>query len=312
MRLTVFAAGMVAALGQAVAGELPPGDHQGSLLWEGRARTWLLHVPPGAPADRAGQARPLVIALHGAGGTGENFAGETRFSTEADLRGFLVAYPDGTGAEPTRLTWNAGFCCGYAIANKIDDVGFLGQLVAAVSRTAIVDPRRIYLAGASNGGMLSYRAAAETTERYAAVATVAAAIGGTTRFGEFYQISAPKRPLPILMVHGRRDPYVLFEGGVSPVLGYPLRRNLAVADAWRFWSEADHCAGEPSRGEPDPGRLVRVSLAHCAADTEITLWEITQGEHNWPGDIVFPREAAGETGNVAGVIFDFFQRHAAP
>jgi polyhydroxybutyrate depolymerase len=251
--------------------------------------------------------------LHPRGDYARQFETYSGMSHQADAAGFVVVYPDGlAGPDDPARSWNAGFCCGYAIANKVDDVGFLAQLIAAVGRATPVDARRVYLVGASNGGMLSYRAAAEATERYAAVATVAAAIGGTTRFGEYYHIPAPKRPLPILIVHGRRDPYVLFDGGVSPVLGYPLRRNLAVADAWRFWAEADHCAGEPSRGEPDPGRLVRVNLAQCAAGTEITLWEITQGEHNWPGDVDFPREAGGETGGIAGVIFDFFQRHAAP
>ena len=83
MRFLLVVAGLVATLGPAAAGELAPGDHQGSLLWEGRARTWLLHVPPAV--DR--QPRPLVIALHGAGGTGDTFAAETRFSAEADAHG---------------------------------------------------------------------------------------------------------------------------------------------------------------------------------------------------------------------------------
>jgi polyhydroxybutyrate depolymerase len=308
MRFLLVVAGLVSTLGPAAAGELAPGDHQGSLLWEGRARTWLLHVPP--PVDR--QPRPLVIALHGAGGTGDTFAGETRFSAEADAHGVLVAYPDGTGAEPNRLTWNAGFCCGYALANKVDDVGFLARLVAAVAADTPVDPHRVYLAGASNGAMLGYRAAAEMSERYAAIASIAGAIGGTSRLGEFYQIPTPQRAVPVLIVHGRHDPYVLFEGGVSPVLGYPLRRNLAVADAWRFWSEADRCSGEPSRAEPDPGRLVRLSLTGCADGAEIILWEIAQGEHNWPAEVAFPREAAGESGSVAGLVFAFFGRHVAP
>src|SRR4051812_30706104 len=85
---------LVAALAALLAGGLPRAeDRPGSLLWEGRPRTWTLHVPPG---DRPGP-RPLVIALHGAGGTGDGFARETGFAGEADARGFLVAFPDGTG-----------------------------------------------------------------------------------------------------------------------------------------------------------------------------------------------------------------------
>jgi polyhydroxybutyrate depolymerase len=297
---------LIAALAAVLAG-LPAraDDRPGSLLWEGRARTWTLHLPPG---DAAGP-RPLVIALHGAGGTGDGFARETGLSGEADAHGFLVAFPDGTGGEPGRLTWNAGFCCGYALANQVDDVGFLREMIAAIGRETPVDRRRVYLTGMSNGAMLAYRAAAEMSELYAAAAPVAGAIGGTNRLGESFHIATPQRPVPLLIVHGRRDPYILFDGGVSPVLGYPLRRNLAVADALRFWGDADGCAGAPVRTEDARRGLVHLAWRHCTG-AELGLWEITGGEHWWPGDIGFPPEEAGERGSFAGLLFAFFARHA--
>jgi polyhydroxybutyrate depolymerase len=304
---------LAAALGAAVlAGSVPARagaeDRQGSLLWEGRPRTWTLHVPPGDAAT----PRPLVIALHGAGGTGDAFAEETKLGAEADARGFLVAFPDGTGADPARLTWNAGFCCGYAVLNRIDDVGFLLRLIESVGRDRPVDLRRVYLAGMSNGAMLAYRAAAENSERYAAIATVAGAIGGTNRRGEFFQIPTPRYPVPLVIVHGRRDPYVLFDGGVSPVLGYPLRRNLAVIDALRFWADVDGCPGEPTPSATGRDNLVHTGWTNCAGGGEISLWEITDAEHWWPGETPFPRAAAGKSGSFAGLLFSFFARHARP
>ena len=50
-----------------VAGEAAPGDHNGEIRHGGIQRTYRLHVPPKRRADGA---TPLVIALHGGGGTG--------------------------------------------------------------------------------------------------------------------------------------------------------------------------------------------------------------------------------------------------
>src|SRR4051794_10844394 len=50
--------------------------------------TALLHVPEGARAPL-----PLVMAFHGAGGTGRGMAGYSGLSATADRYGFAVLYP---------------------------------------------------------------------------------------------------------------------------------------------------------------------------------------------------------------------------
>jgi poly(3-hydroxybutyrate) depolymerase len=54
-------------------------------------RRALLHLPPAASA---GRPVPLVIAFHGAQGTGVGLRNGTGFNDAADLRDVLVAYPD--------------------------------------------------------------------------------------------------------------------------------------------------------------------------------------------------------------------------
>jgi poly(3-hydroxybutyrate) depolymerase len=55
------------------------------------ALTYALHVPAGFRPN----VGALVIALHGAGGTGPSFERSTGFSAKADQAGFAVIYPDG-------------------------------------------------------------------------------------------------------------------------------------------------------------------------------------------------------------------------
>lgn len=76
------------------AAPLPPGDHARTLRHRSQDRSFLLHVPPQAAA---GRPLPLVVGLHGGGGSHATFAAKTGFSALADREGFLVAYPDGSG-----------------------------------------------------------------------------------------------------------------------------------------------------------------------------------------------------------------------
>src|SRR5258708_34436744 len=109
----------------------------------------------------------------------------------------------------------------------------------------------------SNGGMLSYQLAAAHPEWFAAIAPVSATIGGTSRAGDRFVIAAPDRPVPVMIIHGLKDPFVLFEGGSSSLLRYPKRSNLGVAEALSFWTAADGCAAPPALSEPVPDRLRR-------------------------------------------------------
>ena len=91
--------------------------------------------------------------------------------------GFIVAYPEGTGrAMAGRFTWNTGSKLphGWAERRNIDDVSFVRDLIAKLSRDYAVDPRRIYAIGMSKGGMLAYHLACQMSDVFAAVAAVAA------------------------------------------------------------------------------------------------------------------------------------------
>jgi len=88
-----------------IPGLLPDGDTVRELEVEGRTRRYLVHVPAGSDATKPA---PVVLVLHGAGTNGRMMPLVTGFSAKADREGFIVAYPDGTGAAGPLLVWNAG------------------------------------------------------------------------------------------------------------------------------------------------------------------------------------------------------------
>src|SRR3970040_1470534 len=133
-----------------------------TMRFGGLERTYLLHVPGGFP-----QGRPagLVFVLHGGGGTGRNMERMTRFSELADREGFIAVYPDAV-----ERNWNDGRDAPNIRAQQenVDDVGFIGALIALLTREFGIDPRRVHSTGISNGAFMSQRLAGELRGRSAA------------------------------------------------------------------------------------------------------------------------------------------------
>ena len=80
----------------------------------------------------------------------------------------------------------------------------------------IADPSRVFLTGASNGGVMSMRAGCELGSRIAGIAPVVANLPVD------WQCRA--HGLPALLIHGTEDEFMPFAGG--KVAGTKLHRNL--------------------------------------------------------------------------------------
>jgi len=125
----------------------------------GARRSYLLHIPVNFnPKKKV----PLILVIHGAFSTPKQMEEQSDFSDLADRENILVAYPAGAyGLFGLFQHWNAGHCCGKAASDSTDDVGFLVNVINDITNRFNVDTTRIYMVGFSNGGMLTYRFAAE-------------------------------------------------------------------------------------------------------------------------------------------------------
>ena len=189
---------------------LAAGSHEITLTTsDGLSRKYLIYIPSGVAQTTAA---PVLLNLHGGGGSAAGAVFSTRLNETADSEGFIAVYPEGipapagTPATPY-ATWNAGICCGEAAAVNVDDVGFIDAVLDDLELRTLVDQSRIYISGLSNGAIMAHRIACETPERFAAMVSVAAPstlIPGSC---------IPQRRIPTLMVHGVADPCVSCEGG---------------------------------------------------------------------------------------------------
>jgi len=271
-----------------------------------RRRRALACVPAAAPPP-AGW--PLVLAFHGGQTHPEmmrRFSGLDAFAAAGRA---VVVYPAGTGSREDILTWNGGNCCGQALVDQVDDVGFARELVADVAGRLPVDPRRIHATGMSNGAMMAYRLAAEMADRIASIAPVAGPLALAS--------VAPSRPVPVLHFHGTLDQFTPLEGGVG-------RRSVTrvahrpVLDGLLDWVRADGCPPEPRR-EPVPCTddgitIERFTWGPGRDDSEVVFYRLEGGGHTWPGrtpDSFFLGPSALSL-DANELIWRFFDRHPLP
>lgn len=69
------------------------------------------------------------------------------------------------------LTWNATHCCGYAMENNANDIGFISALIDKAIAQYGVDKSRIYVTGMSNGAMMTHQLAIALPNKITAIAT---------------------------------------------------------------------------------------------------------------------------------------------
>jgi polyhydroxybutyrate depolymerase len=264
------------------------GDVEHSLAVGSSTRTYLLHVPAGAPAGPL----PLVVVFHGGGGNARNGARMSGMDAKADEGKFVAAYPNGSGPMAgTLLTWNTWQCCGYALDNHIDDVAFVRAMVEDIARGQSIDRKRIFATGMSNGGMMTYRVGCEMADVFAAIAPVAGALDTES--------CKPSRPVSIVVFHGKADDRIRFEGGV-PLKSADFRHtrnDKPVSYAIDFWKRENRCEATASRDRK--GNVNHEAYACGATSTAVELYAIDGHGHAWPhGEI-----------SATDLMWDFFTRH---
>lgn len=285
-----------------------PGRTRYTLESGGIQRNYVLHLPPQFSRDHIW---PLVIALHPFAGTGPMMARTTGFDGIADEEGFVVCYPEGVtflwNGDPTDESKGL-------LVEDADDVGYISELIDHLVAEYGADPARIYITGASNGGLMTERLACALSDRIAAAAPVM-----ITLPEEFPAWCDSANPVPMMMILGVEDPFFPWEGG--PVEQGPTRtqRYLSAADTVAFWVGKNNAATEPVVAalpdiDPNDGtRVYRENHAALENGADFAFYRVVGGGHTWPGSELNVLESIAGVGRVSRdfdasrAIWDFFK-----
>jgi polyhydroxybutyrate depolymerase len=258
-----------------------------------------------APEQDDDALHPLVIMLHGGGGSGARSRGWLGLDELAQERGFFVVYPDGLGT-----SWNYG--AGIRTPGGVirpDDVGFLTWLIDTLAAEYPIDTTRVFVAGMSDGAQMVYRFACVAPERLAGVAGVASTLA--VGIAE----DCTTQPLPMLLIHGSAD----------PIISWDRRYNNAgelvyfsATDSFTFWARRNGCdetadaiaVEDLADVDVDDSSSVRYLRAGvCDDDAEVRFYGVIGGGHTWPShpfDVEFELGALNRDIDASEVIMDWF------
>lgn len=276
-------------------------DFYHTLSFGGRQRTYEVHLPP----KYDGKTKlPVVLNLHGGGGNAKIHRVQSLMDYTANFCNFIVVYPEGTAVLDKAYTWNAGICCSYAVTNKVDDVGFIRAVLDELPKQYAIDTKRVYATGMSNGAMMCYRLACELPDRIAAICAVSASMG--------VDGPQPKRPVPIMEIHGLKDPNAPFAGGIGPnALSKVQHKPVREVIAW--WVAVNRCKTRPTGVTNDPVYTMEYYDPGAGRPgAPVVLYIMNEGGHTWPGGIdVTPNSGTGKhitNFNSDRVMWEFFRQ----
>jgi polyhydroxybutyrate depolymerase len=263
----------------------------------GLMRSFILHVPEGY---NGAKPLPLVFILHGFGGSAAGMRSLTGMNDKADAEGFFVAYLNGTPCHPSpeeptcvgQLGWSNGLA--PALGINVDDVQYIRDLIAYLESSFRIDGHRVYVAGFSNGAMMTHRLGAELADVLAAVA-VAEGTVGAKRVTEpaFHSVPEAIGSIPILIMHGTADATIPLAGGTCLDGNHVCK---SVADAVMYWTEQNRCRAGATQASTAAGDVV-TSYRACFANSDVVQITINGGGHTWPGI-------------ATDAVWSFFSKHA--
>jgi polyhydroxybutyrate depolymerase len=282
-----------------------------SLTWDGLERTFATYSPTSLAEPAA-----VVFLLHGgfsdATAIWNSELGRS-WKALADANGFLLVLPEGRPdpGDPSGHHWND---CRVDIGNADsasteDDVGFIGHVIDVVEGRFATAPQRIYVTGASNGGMMTYRLAMQSGKRFAAAAAIIANLPDPS------ECAFVADPLPLLIMNGTLDPAIPYNGGC--VAGPSCERGSvrSTAATVALWVLANGASVTPAVTDlpdlvPSDDSTVRVfRFDGGASGNDVVLYRVDGGGHCPPGPDPFPATQKNRDIDAATEVWQFFEQH---
>ncbi|SNU04998.1 Poly(3-hydroxybutyrate) depolymerase [Lachnospiraceae bacterium] len=230
---------------------------------------------------------PLIVMLHGAGDSAENFRLTSGFDNDALPKGYAVCYVSGTvNAKAGRnySSWNYG-----RLEPDYNDVGFIKALVNYLVDEYSLDEDHVFCAGFSNGGFMNFRLALEAQDTFLACTSVGGDLCKT-----LWKERPEKNDVGMLVVFGDNDESIPknFDGSAKTAL------DPAIEDVIDYMASSN---GLEKQSEDEIGNGSIISKYGADSDKDI-VWGVLvkDAKHAW-----YTEEINGISTNK--LILEFFE-----
>ena len=298
------------------------------LFFAGESRNYFVFVPSSYDSQTP---LPVVFGLHGYTSTATGFATAHGLDRHAEKHGYIAVFPQGssftardTEASGSQLitSWNdmaanladkgsSQHCAADSFAYPCppnceacsrcmwtscgDDLGYLNEVLTDVKGRYHTDSSRYYVLGVSNGAMMALRWACNSSEYFAAVASII----GQLAPGFACQ---PSTKLPLMHLTGALDDVVREDG--KPASDGFMYETAEKTQA--VWATALGCSKKTDWRSGD----ARADHLNCSVwmDCDVPSHEVVgcsdpNGTHQWPG---------ASAGNMSAVCVTSLQRKFFP
>jgi poly(hydroxyalkanoate) depolymerase family esterase len=271
-------------------------------------RAYKLYIP----SSYQGQARPLIVMLHGCTQTPDDFAAGTRMNELAEEHNFLVVYPAQSISANSSKCWNW--------FNPRDQRREQGEpaLIAGITRRVMrdyaVDETRVYVAGLSAGGAAAAIMSKAYPDLYAAVGvhsglacgaandlpSAFAAMQGGNNFSAWATRATNTRIVPTIVFHGDQD------ATVSPCNGDQVIAQSRGATSSTKWTSVENA--QVPRGHA----YSRMLYTDPDGRSILEQWVIRGAGHAWSGGSLAGSYTDPQGPDASREMVRFFLQHDFP
>ena len=247
-------------------------------------RNYLIYIPDSYDSEID---YPLMFLFHGFGGIASEFINTADMRDLAESKNFIVVYPQGLDLGGTGSHWN---CSNPSADNKsdVDDIGFIENLIdQLIVDYPVIDNKRIYAAGYSNGGFMSYYLACNS-KKFAAIGSVAG-----TMLDDSYQSCDAQFPTAMINIHGTDDFDVPYDGNIY----YP-----SIPEVVDWWKNFNTTPNEDLLTNQD-GSIEQYIYYNDAGDRYVEHIKIIGGGHYWDDKLNYNGT------NTSGLIWGFVSNY---
>lgn len=228
----------------------------------GTTREYYKYLPTNFDSNT--ESLPLVILLHGIGGTALQLTG-SQYNMTSDTARFIPVYLQGKLNAINQTAWNNGTLLG----NDENDVLFISDIIDEMKTLHNIDLSRVYISGISMGSIMSYKALRHLNDRIAA----ASCHIGTMSDEEITDYS-PTYAIPVQHIHGTDDATVPYAGTPLPSLSLvPATINkLKTVNGWTGDSTIVNIPNIAADG-------IDIEKIVYDCTTPVELWKLNGGGH---------------------------------